>query len=136
MSTDNRVSEVRPSQSEPEREPADYILRASQIWLLFAVLEFLISLRIGLKMVGANPDNTIVALIYGITSLFLIPFVGLIGSPTVGGTVLEISSMFAMLIYALVAWAIARVVWLIFNRPRGPMVGVTKTTTSEHHTSP
>jgi len=68
------------------------------------------------------------------------PFVGLIGSLTVRGTVLEISSMFAMLIYALVAWAMARAVWLIFYRPRGSMVGVTETTEQRapywHHTSP
>ena len=128
MSNENRVLEVRTSQSESERVPSDFVLRASQVWLLFAVLEILISLRIGLKMVGADPDNTIVALIYGITSLFLIPFVGLIGSPTVGGIVLEISSLFAMLIYALVAWATVRAVWLIFYRPRGPMVGSTETT--------
>ena len=140
MSNENRVLEVRTSQSESERVPSDFVLRASQVWLLFAVLEILISLRIGLKMVGADPDNTIVALIYGITSLFLIPFVGLIGSPTVGGTVLEISSLFAMLIYALVAWAMARAVWLSFYRPRGSMVGVTETTEQRapywHHTSP
>ena len=128
MSNGNRVLDARTSQSEPEREPSDFVLRASQIWLLFAVLEVLVLLRIGLKMVGANPDNTVVTLLYGITSLFLMPFVGLIGSPTVGGTVLEISSLFAMLIYALVAWATVRAVWLIFYRPRGPMVGVTETT--------
>src|SRR6185503_20341159 len=49
MSNENRVLEVRTSQGEPEREPSDFVLRASQIWLLFAVLEVLISLRIGLK---------------------------------------------------------------------------------------
>lgn len=132
MSDENRV-QVRTTHNEPEREPSDFVLRASQIWLLFAVLEVLISLRIGLKMVGADPDNSIVALLYSITSLFLMPFVGLIGShsPTVGGTVLEISSLFAMLIYALLAWATVRVVWLIFYRPRGPMVGVTETTTGQ-----
>ena len=63
MSNENRVLEVRTSQSESERVPSDFVLRASQVWLLFAVLEILISLRIGLKMVGADPDNTIVALI-------------------------------------------------------------------------
>ena len=128
MSNENRVLEVRTSQSEPDRVPSDFVLRASQIWLLFAVLEVLISARIGLKMVGANPDNTIVALLYGITSLFLMPFVGLIGSPTVGGTVLEVSSLFAMFIFALVAWVAVRAVWLIFYRPRGPMASMTETT--------
>jgi hypothetical protein len=51
---------------------------------------------------------------------------------------LEISSMFAILIYALIGWAVERIVWLLFYRPRGgPVVGVvTETTTSEHHTNP
>jgi hypothetical protein len=48
--------------------------------------------------------------------------------------VLELSSMFAMVIYGLIAWGIERVVWLIFYRPRGPVVAVTETSTSESHT--
>ena len=138
MSNDNRVSEVRTSQQEPEREQRIFTFKASQlIWLLFGVLEVLIALRIGLKLIGANPDSPIVAMIYGFTSLFLFPFTGLIGSPTVGGMELEISSMFAILIYALIGWAVERTVWLLFYRPRGgPVVGVTETTTSEHHTTP
>jgi ABC-type transport system involved in multi-copper enzyme maturation permease subunit len=136
MSNDNRVSEVRTTQREPEREQRIFTFKAGQlIWLVFGVLEVLIALRIGLMLVGANPGSPIVALIYGITGLFLIPFAGLIGSPTFGGSVLEISSMFAMLIYALIAWVIDRVVWLIFYRPRGPVVDVTETTTSDHHTT-
>ena len=106
------------------------------IWLVFGVLEVLIALRIGLLLVGANPDSPVVAMIYSITSLFLIPFVGLIGSPTFGNLVLEVSSMFAMLIYALIAWVIDRLVWLVFYRPRGPVVAVTETSTSESHHTP
>jgi YGGT family len=137
MSNDNRVSEVRTSQREPEREQRIFTFKATQlIWLLFGILEALIALRIGLMLIGANPDSPIVALIYGITYLFLFPFTGLIGSPTAGNMVLELSSLFAMLIYALIAWAMERTVWLIFYRPRGPVVGVTETTTSERHTTP
>ena len=44
-------------------------------------------------------------------------------------------SPIAMLIYALVAWAVERVIWLIFYRPRGPVVEVTRTTNTEHHTN-
>jgi YggT family protein len=137
MSNDNRVSEVRTSQREPEREQRIFTFKASQlIWLLFGALEVLIALRIGLKLIGANPESPIVAMIYGFTSLFLIPFVGLVASPTVGSMVLEISSLFAITVYALSAVALERLVWLIFYRPRGPVVGVTETTTSEHHTTP
>jgi hypothetical protein len=130
------MTEVTSSQQEPEREQRIFTFKATQlIWLLFGILEAIIALRIGLKLIGANPDSQIVAMIYGFTNLFLFPFTSLIGSPAAGGMTLELSSMFAMLVYALVAWAIERTVWLIFYRPRGPIVGVTETTTSQHHTT-
>jgi YGGT family len=134
---DNRVSQVRSSQNEPEREQRLFSFKASQwIWRLLNVVEFLIALRIVLKLVGANPDNPIIVLIYGFTSLFLTPFVGLARPLTWGGMVLEVSSMCAIGIYALIAVAFERLVWLIFDRPRGAVVGVPETTTSEQHTTP
>lgn len=136
MSNENRVSEVRTSHSEPEREQRIFSFKATQlIWLMLGVLEALIALRIGLKLIGANPESPIVALIYGFTYLFLFPFEGLINSPSAGSMVLELSSMFAMLIYGLIAWAVERVVWLVFYRPRGPVVAVTESSTSESHTN-
>lgn len=136
MLNENRVSETRTSQSEPEREQRIFSFKATQfIWLAFGALEALIALRIGLKLIGANPASPIVSLIYGFTYLFLFPFEGLVNSPTFGSMVLELSSMFAMLIYGLIAWGIERVVWLIFYRPRGPVVAVTETSTSESHTN-
>ncbi len=138
MSNDSRVSEVTTSQREPEREQRILTFKATQlIWLLFGILEALIALRVGLKLIGANPDSPIVALIYGFTYLFLFPFNGLVGSPTAGSMVLELSSMFAMLIYGLIAWAVERTVWLVFYRPSGgPVVSSTQTTTSKHNSVP
>ena len=137
MATNNRTTEVTYSQLEPEREQRIFTFKATQlIWLLFGVLEVLIALRIALMLIGANPNSPIVALIYGFTYLFLFPFTGLVGSPTAGNMVLEISSMFAMVIYGLIALAVERTVWLIFYRPRGPVVGTTQTTTSEQHNTP
>jgi len=135
MSNENRVSEVRTSQSEPGREQRIFTFKFTQlVWLLFGILEAMIALRIGLKLIGANPESPIVALIYRFTYLFLFPFEGLVASPTMGSMVLELSSMFAILIYGLIAWAVERIVWLIFYRPRGPVVAVTETSTSESHT--
>ncbi len=137
MSNENRISHVRTSQREPGREQRILTLKATQlVWLLFGIIEAIIALRVVLKLVGANPESPIVAIIYGFTYLFLYPFTGLIGSPTVGNLVLELSSLFAMLIYALIAWALARIVLLIFYRPPGPVVAVTETDTSEQHTTP
>jgi YggT family protein len=137
LNNDNGVSQVGTPQSEPEREKRIFTFKASQwIWLVLYVVEVLIVLRIVLKLMGANPDSPIVVMIYGFTSLFLIPFVGLVGSPTRGGMVLEVSSIFAIGIYALIAVAVERLVWLIFYRPRRPATRITETTTSEQHTTP
>ena len=134
MSNDSRTTEVTSSQQEPDREQRIFSFKATQlIWLLFGILEVLIALRIGLMLIGANPNSPIVALIYGFTYLFLFPFTGLVGSPTAGNMVLELSSMFAMVIYALLAWGAERIVWLVFYRPRESAVGTTETTTSERH---
>ena len=136
MSND-RMTEVKSVQQEPEREQRIFTFKITQlIWLFLGILEALIALRIGLKLIGANPDSPIVALIYGFTYLFLFPFEGMTATPSSGGMVLELSSFFAMLIYALIAWAVERTVWVLFYRPRGPVVGVTQTTTSEKHTNP
>ena len=131
--TENRVSEVRTTQREPEREQRILTFKITQlIWLMLGILEALIALRIGLKLIGANPGSPIVALIYGFTDLFLFPFAGMTATPAAGGMVLELSSFFAMVIYALIGWAVERVVWLLFYRPRGPVVSVTETRTDEH----
>ena len=130
--SERQVSEVKTSQREPNREQRIFTFKATyMIWLLVVMLEGLIALRIGLKLIGANADNPFAALIYGFTNLFLFPFVGLTGTPTAGGMVLEISSVIAMLVYALAGWAFERLVWVIFYRPREAAVAVTQRTSSE-----
>jgi hypothetical protein len=135
MTIENKTTEVISTQHEPEREQRIFSFKVTQlIWLLLGILEALIAMRIVLKLIGANPESPIVALIYGFTYLFLFPFEGLIGSPAGGSMVLELSSMFAMVVYALIAWAIERIVWLLFYRPQsGPVVGSTQTSTSERN---
>jgi hypothetical protein len=135
--TNERMTEVKSVQQEPEREQRVFSFKITQlIWLALGILEALIALRIGLKLIGANPDSPIVSLIYGFTYLFLFPFEGMTATPAAGGMVLELSSLFAMLIYALIAWAAERIIWLLLYRPRGPVVGTTQTTSSERHINP
>jgi hypothetical protein len=89
------------------------------VWLFFGVVEGLIGLRVLLKLIGANPDNAFAGFIYGAAGLFAGPFVTLTGSPASGGMVLEIPSLLAMLVYALLGWVIvrvARVLWPMFSR--------------------
>ena len=135
--SNERMTEIKSVQQEPEREQRIFTFKITQlIWLFLGILEASIALRIGLKLIGANPDSPIVSLIYGLTFLFLLPFEGMTATPSAGGMVLELSSLFAMAIYALIAWVVERSVWLLFYRPRGPVVDTTQTTTSERHINP
>lgn len=84
------------------------------VWLLFGLLEALIGFRIVLKLIGANPANWFTALVYQLTDIFLWPFYNIIVDPSVQGFVLEISSFIGMLVYALVGWAVVRLIWLFF----------------------
>ena len=132
MSNDNRVTEVRVSQEESGLKRRMFTFKATQVvWLFAGILLAMIALRVFLKILGANPENLIASLIFGFTDLFLFPFTGLINSPTTGNMVLELSSLFAIIIYGLIAWGFGESVWLIFYRPRGPVLDVTETTTSE-----
>jgi hypothetical protein len=121
-------------QREPGSEQRNFTFKATQlVWLFFGILEALIGLRIVLKLIAANPDSPIAALIYRITDLFLWPFAGLTATPSAGGMVLELSSILAMAVYALIAWAVERTIWVIFYRPRGPVEKITETISSEDH---
>lgn len=131
----NQISEVQTSQKEPERERRIFTFKATYVvFLLFGILEALLGLRFLLKLIAANPENPFAGLIYGFTDLFLFPFAGLVGTPASGNIVLEITTLIAMVVYALIGWAIERIIWVIFYRPRGPVVGVTKTSSTDQHT--
>ena len=137
MSNEGKVTEEKPTQREPGLTRRFLSFKATQIILLsFSVLEILIVLRIILKLIGANPYNPTVALIYSFTSLFLIPFRGLISSPTNGGMILETSSIFAIVIYALTAVAFEKLIWVISSRPRSPETADTETTVNDNQTLP
>jgi hypothetical protein len=128
----NTVSEVQTTQKEPERERRIFTFKVTQvIWLLVGILEVMLALRFGLKLIGASEASPFAVFIYGFTGLFLLPFSGLTGAPAAGGMVLEFTTIIAMVVYALIGWAVERIVFLIFYRPRGP---VTQSTTTDQRT--
>ena len=130
--TVNSVSEVQTVQKDPGTERRIFTFKATQVvWLLLSIFEALLALRFVLKLIGANPASPFAVVLYGFTGLFLYPFAGLIGTPAAGGMVMEISTLIAMLVYGLIAWAVERIIFVIFYRPRGP---VTQTTTTDQHT--
>ena len=114
------------------REQRVATFKATQlIWLLLGLLEAAIALRVVFKLIGVNAANSFATLLYNVTDLFVAPFASLTGAPAAGGMVLEISSIIAMIVYLLIAWALERIVYVLFYRPRGP-VSVRQTIVADH----
>ena len=133
--SENKVTEVKSTQREPGQDRRVFTFKVTQlIWLALGILETMIALRVGLKLIAANPDSPIVSFIYGFTYLFLLPFTGMTAQPSTGGMVLELSSLFAMVIYGLIGWGIERIVWLIFYRPQEKTESITQSSSSDHRT--
>ncbi len=86
---------------------------------IFGVLEVLLALRVVLHALGANPGNAFADLIYGLTNPFITLFATLFTNPVIGRTaVLELTTIVAMIVYAILAWIIGRILWLVLSRPR------------------
>jgi len=87
------------------------------IYLVLAVIEGLIAIRFVLKLLAANPHAGFSGLIDGLTAPLVAPFSGLLGNPAAGnGSQLEVTSLAAMVVYALVGWLLIRIVRLVLNR--------------------
>lgn len=124
--------EVRTTKHEEGKEQRAATFKMTQvIWLLLGILEAAIALRIIFKLIGVNPANPFANLLYTVTGLFLFPFSGLVGTPTSGNMILEISSVIAMIVYLLIGWVLVRIVYVAFYRPRGP-VSVRQTVVAGH----
>ncbi|MBS3785139.1 MAG: YggT family protein, partial [Anaerolineae bacterium] len=111
--TTSESEEARHTQAARARSRRQTLAKATQIiWLVTGILEALIGIRFILRLLAANPQAGFARFIYGITSVFLVPFLPLFEDPSANGWVLEVSSLVAMLVYALGAWGVVRVMWV------------------------
>lgn len=114
--------EPQPVQMSPvQRSAAQQRLRlhkaADLIRLLSGGLAWLIGLRILLRLVAANPESGFARLIFGITGPFVAPFQGLVQEVAFGPLVLEVSSIIAIFVLAMLAWFAIRLMWLLLYWP-------------------
>ena len=86
------------------------------LWLMFGALEGLLGLRLILKLLAANPSNPFAQLIYGLSDLFVWPFVGITVTPSAAGIVVEIHTIIAMVVYAILAWLVISLVRVLLYR--------------------
>jgi len=124
--------EVSTTQHEPGQGGRVATFKATQlIWLLLGILEALLALRFLFKLIGVNASNAFASFLYNLTDFFVAPFASLTRAPTTDGMVFEFSTIIAMIVFAVVAWALERLVYILFYRPRGP-VSVSQTTVDQH----
>jgi len=96
------------------------------LYLIFGVIEVLLLIRFALKALGANAEAGFAQLMYGITGPLIAPFVGLFGTPQAGGgATLELNTLIALVIYALIAWLVVRGASLMFGEGRSASVART-----------
>jgi hypothetical protein len=138
METHREVIEPTPTVATDRTEATTYdpyggrramstkLVRA--IYLIFGLIEALLLIRFVLKALGANAEAGFAQLIYGMTGPLVAPFLGLFGSPqAASGATLELHTLIALVIYALVAWLLARGAWLMFGEGRSASVARTDT---------
>ena len=90
----------------------------SFIYYLAGALEILLFIRFILRITGANPENLFARFIYGLSTPFVAPFATLFQTPTFDPShTFDISALIAIVIYALLAWLVARLVWIIWSNP-------------------
>jgi hypothetical protein len=84
------------------------------VWLILGVLEVLLVFRLGLKLLGANPSSGFANFLYTSTNGLTAPFRGIFSTPTAQGdittSIFETGTLVAVIVYALVAWGIVKIV--------------------------
>ena len=112
--------EVRTSQHDAGQVQRATSFKITQlIWWVLGLLEALLGLRFLFKLIGANAVNQFASFLYGLTDIFVKPFVTLIGAPSVGNIVFEVPTLIAMIVYALIGWGLERLLYTMFYRTRG-----------------
>ena len=115
----DQVMEPRPQFQPAGRQPAvSLAYRASQIvYLLLGIIEALMITRVALKLLAANPGVGFVRFVYGMSAPLVAPFQGIFPTPVSNTNILELSSLVAIAVYALVAWGIVSIISILGRRP-------------------
>ena len=82
----------------------------SVVYYILNFVEIILALRLIFRLLGANPNNGLVNFLYTISAPLIAPFVGIFRQPVVSGSVLEWSTVIAMIIYAVVAYLIVQLI--------------------------
>lgn len=88
---------------------------ANIVWLITFFILAVILLRFVMLLINANEQNSFVSWVYDTSAFFVRPFLGITNDPTFNGSVLEINSLIAMLIYMLLIYGILQLVKVVLD---------------------
>ncbi len=89
------------------------VFAARIVYFIFGVIAAFIGIRFVLLLLAANQGNAFVDFIYGVSGVFVAPFYGIFGNtPQFGASVVDVSSLIALIVYGLLAWGIVSLVTL------------------------
>lgn len=104
---------VETTESTPVVERDRKVSKVNQIiWYIAGVIIALHFVRVVLAVLGANLENGFANFIYAITDPFVTPFRGLlqVGEFQAGVSRLEVETLLAAAVYALIAWGITKAI--------------------------
>lgn len=115
QTTEVRTTEVQDGATNVQRQTVQAthkedgaVIVQRIVWFIAGFIIIMLALRVVLLMLGANQGNVFVDLVYAVGGLFAAPFSGIFGSPTYGQFFFDSASVVAMVVYALLAWGIAK----------------------------
>lgn len=87
------------------------------VWYIAGLIVALLLIRVVLQLLGANQGNGFVDFIYAFSGIFAAPFFGIFSyEPAYGKSVLELSTLVAMVVYGLIGWGVAKLFVLGSNQ--------------------
>jgi len=95
--------------------------RTTQImYFLVGMLEVLLGLRLLLRLINADSTSSFASFIYNLSAPFVAPFNGIFNNDQVLNQVgvIELSTILAMGIYALLAYGVVRLLYILFKPDR------------------
>ena len=120
MDQEQQTTEVRTSETQDgaanvqrqtvatETKQDGAVVAQRVVWYIAGFIMTFLALRVLLLLLGANQGNFFVDLVYAVGGFFAAPFSGIFGSPTYGQSFFDSASVVAIVVYALLAWGIAK----------------------------
>jgi uncharacterized protein YggT (Ycf19 family) len=96
--------------------PVNHVRAVQLVWFITGLVDVLVALRFGMKLLGASTVSEFTRFIYGVSEPLVAPFRGIFPTTGQGTYILEPASLVAIVIYALIGWGIVSLIVIMSTR--------------------